>query len=129
SVRAGLGVLRTRITETQTASDPLLGKRFQRSPGLTAVATIDWRPFTHARLSAQLRSRGGYFSNDANTPALRIAGATVLDARAAYEFGSFTISAYVRNAFDKFYLTLLTAPTLGRAGDPRELGLGVEARF
>jgi len=53
----------------------------------------------------------------------------VVDGRASYEIGSITVSAYVRNVFDEFYLTLLTASTLGRAGDPREWGFGIEGRF
>lgn len=129
SLRAGVGLLRTQITVTQLANDPLLGKEFQRSPHYTAVAAIDWRPFRNARLSAQLRTRGGYFSNDANSPALRIRPATALDARAAYDIGPISLSAYVRNAFDDFHLTLLTSANLGRAGDPREFGIGLEGRF
>ena len=129
TLRGGLGLLHTRITEVLLPTDPLLGKNFQRSPGLSMAAAVDWRPIPNARLSAQLRTRGGYFSNDANTPALRIPGATVLDARAAYEIGPITVSAYLRNAFDNFYMTLLTTPPLGRAGDPREFGIGIEAGF
>jgi outer membrane receptor protein involved in Fe transport len=36
---------------------------------------------------------------------------------------------YVRNAFDAFYLTYLFTPTFGTPGDPREIGIGIEARF
>lgn len=129
TLRGGLGLLRTRIIEAQRPGDPLVGNRFQRSPNFSLAAAVDWRPISNARLSAQLRSRGGYFSNDANTVTLRIPGATVLDVRAAYELGPVTLSAYLRNAFNNFYMTLLTSPSLGRAGDPREFGIGIEAGF
>jgi outer membrane receptor protein involved in Fe transport len=129
SFRAGVGLLKTRILETQVASDPTRGKAFQRSPEFTAAAAVDWRPVAPLRISAQLRHNSHYFSNDANSPALRIEGRTLVDGRAAYTAGPITLFGYVRNLFDAFYLTLLTSPNLGSVGDPREIGLGVEARF
>ena len=129
SLRAGLGLLDTRIVETTNPADPIRDNEFQRSPSLTVSAAIDWRPADRWRLSAQVRHNSDYFSDDANTPALHIAGTTVLDARASYEKGRWSVFGYIRNAFDKFYLTELFSPTRGTAGDPREFGFGVEARF
>lgn len=129
TLRAGLGLLKTRILETDDPADPILGKEFQRSPHVSGSAAIDWRAADSLRLSAQLRHRGGYFSNDANTPALRIGKATVVDARASYSIGGATLFGYVRNAFDDFTLTYLFSPIQGTAGDPREIGFGIEARF
>jgi iron complex outermembrane receptor protein len=81
------------------------------------------------RLSAQLRHNSAYFSDDANTPALRIAGTSVMDFRATYALRQFSIFGYVRNLFDAFYLTSLLAENVGAVGDPRKFGVGVEARF
>lgn len=125
----GLGLLDTRILETTNPADPILGKEFQRSPAWTASVGIDWRPTDRWRLSAQARHSEGYFSDDANTPALHVDAVTVLDARASYDRGPWSGFGYVRNAFDDFYLTSLSLPSRGTAGEPRELGLGVEARF
>lgn len=128
-LRAGLGLLDTRIVETTNPADPLRNNEFQRSPALTASAAIDWRPTDRWRLSTQVRHNSDYFSDDANTPSLRITGTTVLDARASYEKGRWSVFGYVRNAFDTFYLTELFSPIYGTAGNPREFGFGVEARL
>jgi iron complex outermembrane receptor protein len=129
SLSAGVGLLDTRIVETTNPADPLRDNEFQRSPALTASAAIDWRPGDRWHLSAQVRHNSDYFSDDANTPTLQITGTTVLDARASYDQGRWSVFGYVRNAFDTFYLTELYSPTRGTAGDPREFGFGVEARL
>ncbi|MES2905406.1 MAG: TonB-dependent receptor [Pseudomonadota bacterium] len=129
SLRLGLGLLDTKVRRTLVASDAIRGKEFQRSPNFSAAAAIDWRPVDSLQLSAQLRTGGDYFSDDANTPNRRIGGYTTLNARAAYTIGPVTAFGYVRNLFDNFYLTHLFGPTFGTAGDPREFGLGLETRF
>ncbi|MCP3731516.1 TonB-dependent receptor [Sphingomonas sp. MG17] len=129
SLRAGVGVLGTRILRTLDPADPILSKHFQRSPALTGFAALDWRPVNALRLSLQSRSNSGYFSDDANTAARRIRSATITDARMGYTSGPFTISGYARNLFDTFYLTFLNSGVVGVAGDPREVGLSLEARF
>lgn len=132
SLTAAGGLLETRITRTEDLA--LLGKTFQRSPKLSASLSGDWRPDDQLRLSAQVRHNGAYFSNDAETEALRIRGSTTIDARASWTRGGLTLSGYARNLLDEFHLTYLfpVAPSrsqLATAGDPRELGIGVEMRF
>jgi outer membrane receptor protein involved in Fe transport len=129
SMRLSMALLDTRIRQTLVRSDPIRGKDFQRSPGFSAAASVDWRPIDALRLSAQLRANSSYYSDDANTPSRRIDGSMTLNARAAYTHRATTLFGYVRNAFDKFYLTNLFTPTLGTAGDPREFGLGIETNF
>ena len=129
SLRLGLGLLDTEIRRTLVATDALLGKKFQRSPDFSAAAAVDWRPIDTLQLSAQLRTTSDYFSDDANTPTRRIDGFTTINARAAYTRGRVTAFGYVRNLLNDFYLTHLFNPTFGTAGDPREFGLGLEARF
>jgi outer membrane receptor protein involved in Fe transport len=128
-MRLGVGLLRTKIARTLALVDPIRGKAFQRAPKFSAAGSIDWRPIDKLRLSAQLRTSSDYFSDDANTPSRRIDGPTTASARAAYTAGSMTVFGYVKNAFNAFYLTYLFSPTFGTAGDPREFGLGVEAKF
>jgi outer membrane receptor protein involved in Fe transport len=53
----------------------------------------------------------------------------VLNARAAWDMGALTLFAYARNITDEFYLTYLFSRTSGTAGDPRQIGLGIETRF
>ena len=76
-----------------------------------------------------LRTGSDYFSDDANTPNRRIDGSTVVNFRGAHSVGRFAIFAYARNAFNAFYLTNLATSTFGTAGDPRQVGIGVETRF
>lgn len=129
TVRAALGLLRTRIDETILPNDVTRGKQFQRSPKLSASGSAEWRPVPQLRLSAQARYHGRYFSDDANTPARQIGAATFVDLRAAWETRQVTLFGYARNAFDRFALTYLFSPTFGTAEDPREAGAGLEVRF
>lgn len=128
TARASLGLLNTRIVDAGLAAPSIQGKQFDRAPHFSASAAIDWTATERLRLSAQLRHHSPYFSDNANTPAFRIAAATIVDARAEYRFGRLTTFAYARNAFDRFALIERTA-FQGYAEDPREVGIGVDARF
>lgn len=129
SLQAGAGLLKTKILRTSLPTDPLLGKAFPRAPRVSANIAVDWRPIDALRLSTQVRANGGYYSDGANNPALRIKESIVVNGRAAYSAGGVTFFGYARNIFDNFYLTYLFTPTFGTAGDPREFGIGIEARF
>lgn len=130
-LRGAIGLLDTKITRTLTPTDEMLGKQFQRSPHFSGSASLVWTltgPFT---LSAQVRHNSSYFSDDLETSARRIEGSTTVDIRAARTWRGVTWFGYVRNLFDEFHLTYRFGQTSGlaTAGDPREFGLGVEARF
>lgn len=135
SLRLGAGLLKTKVLRTLPADIDFLGKEFQRSPHVSASAAVDWRPVAGLQLSVQARGSSGYFSDDANNPLLRIAGSATVNARAAYTQGGVTVFGYVRNLLDSYDLTYLfepimtTMPTIATAGDPREVGLGLEFRF
>lgn len=128
-IRVGVGLLDTKITRTPDPLDPIRGGRFARAPKFSASAAIDWRPIENLRFDAQVRTNGRYFSDDANTPALRIGSSTNVDAKLSYTFGAITAAAYIRNAFDEFALTTLFSPEFGTANDPRNYGFSLEARF
>ena len=133
-LRGAAGLLSTRITKTLLPTDPILDKEFPGSPRFTGTAAVDWRPLRNVTLSAQARHTGRFYEDDANTPELRIAAATIVDARASWQSGPFTIFAYAQNLFDKFHITgwsdFPTNPNVEvTTNDPREVGLGIEARF
>ena len=128
SLRAAIGLLRTRITDAGTFPD-IHGKNFQRAPRFSGSAGVDWEPVEYLRISGSVRHHGRYFSDDENSPDLRIGRGTIFDARASYERGPVTFFGYARNLFDTFELRTLTTTTSGTADDPREVGVGVEARF
>ena len=125
----GVGLLRTQILRTDSTDGHLIGRKFQGAPHVTGSAAIDWMATRSLRLSAQLRYHSRYFSDDFDTPELRINRAAIASARAAYSFGKFTAFAYVRNLFDSFHLTVLQDINEGEADDPRVAGMGIEARF
>jgi outer membrane receptor protein involved in Fe transport len=126
---AGIGLLRTRLVGNQNGDGGLIGREFQGSPHLTASAAADWMPVRRLRLSAQLRYHTSYFSDDFDSPELRIGPAATVDARAAYSFGQLTAFAYARNVFDSFHMIYLDDPDDGEAEDPRVVGVGLQARF
>ncbi|WP_340588973.1 TonB-dependent receptor [Erythrobacter alti] len=129
-IRGAIGILDTRTTETIDPTDLTLGKRFQRSPHFSGSGSLVWAPSEHFTLSAQVRHNSSYFSDDLETAARRIDGSTTLDARASWTWGGITAFGYVRNLLDEFYLTYRFADLMSAtAGDPREVGAGIEARF
>ena len=129
SARGSIGLLDTRITRTDEASSHLLGKGFQRAPPFSASAAVDWRPVNRIRLSAQIRHGDGSFSDETERRDLRVGASTTVNARAAVEWGPVTAFAYARNLFDEFAMRHLSTPAVGVANDPREVGIGIEARF
>ncbi len=131
TLRGGLGLLKTRVTRTINTGDPLLGKEFQRSPHLTGFLSASWRPYRNLAVDVMGRANTRYFSDDYETASRRIGGSTTVDGKITWTPGQLEVFGYARNLFDKFHLTYKLAPALGlaTAGDPRELGIGVEARF
>ena len=129
SVRAAVGLLDTKVTQTEEGSEIFQGREFARSPGLTASGSIDWRPVDPLRLSAQVRHHGSYFSDDTETAAVHVRSATFVDARAAWTMRKVTVFGYVRNLFDTFRLRALFNTMLATAHEPREIGVGMETRL
>lgn len=126
-LRGGIGLLRTRIDDDAPAI--FAGNAFARAPKFSTTASLKWRPIDRLQINADVRHHSGYFSSDLNMPAFRIDKATVVNARAAYELGPITLSVYVRNLFDNFYLTSQFSAMFATAGDPRETGVGMDMRF
>ena len=129
ALSAGVGLLRSRLASGQSSDGDIIGREFERAPHLTASASADWSPTRRLRLSGQLRYHSGYFSDDFDSPELRVGSAALVDARVAYEVGKFTLFGYARNVFDSFKVTYRFDPTVIEAEDPRTFGVGIEARF
>mgnify|MGYP003336390704 CR=1 FL=1 len=116
-------------TRLGPAPSALLGREFQRAPHWSARSAVTWRPIETLTLSAQARGRAGYFSDDRNTPVLKIGSGWLVDARASWSHGRVEIFGYARNVFDRFQLTSLTTPTFATAEDPREIGAGLSLSY
>ena len=128
-VRAGVGLLRTKIVRAGAAGSDYFDKQFSRSPDFNGAVAIDWHPNEALQFNATLRHSGGYFSDDANSPEPSDPLFTVANLRGEWRTSEWSAFAYARNLFDDFYLTNLGSPVSGTAGDPREVGLGIERRF
>ena len=130
SIRASAGLLSTRIDKNGDRTEPLGGKQFARAPVFSASASVEWQWFEGLKLSAQGRYRSAYFSDDLNSVARKIKGGAIIDVRASYTADGLTMFGYARNVLDRFQLTYVYNNTnFATAVDPREVGIGLEARF
>ena len=129
SATAAIGLLSTKFVRGDEESAAFEGNEFDRSPHFTGSLAIDWKPTDRARLSAQVRHHSPYFTDPENSPELRIAAGTNVDARAEYQIGGVSIFGQVRNLFDEFRMRDLFSDTAGEAEDPRTVAIGLEARF
>lgn len=128
-VRASLGYLKTKITETLQPNDPIGGKEFQRAPRVTAALGFNIHPMDKLTLDLGVRYNSSYYSDDVNTPEFKIDGVSIIDAKVSYDFGSVQASAFVRNATDEDYQVWQFREGNSSLGDPREFGVGLEATF
>lgn len=124
----GLGLLETEIRRV-SAEPAIEGNEFERAPGVTASLSVRVEPVANLVLSAQGRYVDDYFSDDANTPALRIGSYFIADAQVAYQVGPVRLFAYATNLFDEFTLLQQFDAEIATVNDPREYGAGIELRF
>jgi outer membrane receptor protein involved in Fe transport len=134
SFQASGGWLRSRVDKTLVPDDPIRGKEFGGVPRFSGVLGAEWKPVHNLHLSTQVRHNSSYFTDDSETEAVRIHPSTDVDARVSWDTKRFTVFAYAHNLFDEFHITfwgdLPTAPDVEvGTNDPREVGVGVEARF
>ena len=129
SAAVAIGLLGTKIVETDEENAGLDGNQFDRSPHFTGSVAIDWKPIDRLRISAQARHHGPYFSNPENSPETRIKSGTNVDARVAYRMARVSIFAQVRNVFDALNMISLGDTDFGEAEDPRTFSIGLESGF
>jgi outer membrane receptor protein involved in Fe transport len=130
TVRAAIGLLRSRVTETNAESEKLKGEEFDRSPHFSGSAAFDWKPAKEVQISAQVRHHGSYGSDPGNSKLNTVPPATIVDARFEYALGRITLFGQVRNLFDSLGLLLLSDDGLSAsAEDPIQVNVGLEARF
>jgi outer membrane receptor protein involved in Fe transport len=126
-LQAGLGLLGTEI---RRVGDPSLeGNAFERAPGLTATLGVRAEPVDGFVLSVNGRYSDGYFSDDANDPALRVGSYFLANAQASYQLGPVRLFAFATNLFDEFALLQRFGDGTANVTDPREYGAGMEIAF
>ena len=134
SLQGSAGVLRTRITKGIAPNDPFLGKEFYGSPHFTAAAGAEWQPVPRLHLSAQAHHTSGFWGDDNNDPLFRTKGWAMVDGRVSWDSRHFTLFGYAQNLFNTFRVLGYSGPDEGpevEVGltDPREMGVGLQARF
>ncbi|MEM9030330.1 MAG: TonB-dependent receptor [Pseudomonadota bacterium] len=136
-LRAGLGLLKTEITEISGDISGLSeGNEFARAPNVSFSFGFDWDVINKVTWSADVRGSDDYFSADNNADATAIDGYAVVDTRVAYKPSkNVTAFAYVNNVFDDRSVTFkrenraLGGFIEGTPLEPREIGAGVNIKF
>jgi outer membrane receptor protein involved in Fe transport len=134
AVQGAVGLLDTRITRGIASNDPFLGKEFAGAPHFTGSAAIDWDPARHLHLSVQVRRNSGYWGDDNNDPLFRTSGWSMVNARLSWNRRNFTLFGYAQNLFDRLQILGYAGPPddpVAEVGltDPREIGIGLQARY
>lgn len=134
-IKAGLGLLNTRIEKFKSALADYTGNRFARAPSHTLSLGIDWAVNDKLRLSGDIRHTAGYFSDDSNDQDVRVDSYAVANAQLRYTpRDNLELFAYVDNIFDNRAPTYLRASrTVGGFEatmlEPREVGVGMNMKF
>ena len=134
TVMASLGLLHTRIVKGIATNDPFLDKEFAGAPHLTAAAAAEWQPLRRLHVSAQARREAAFAGDDSGDPLLATKGFWIADARIAWDVRRVTLFAYAQNLFNTFRVIGWAGPRTDpfaqvELTDPREIGVGIDARF
>ena len=128
TVRAnlGIGLLKTRIDEPGERFD---GNSFGRAPNLTLSGGIAWEARPGLTFDARASYIGKYFSDFEEIPGEEAGDYVNVDLGVAYEIGSVTTRAYVRNLFDELQYVTRGVSGGGQVLDPRTFGITASVRF
>lgn len=127
-VFAAVGLLDTEIEEFSAANKPLVGNAFARAPEVSASFGTLYEHASGLALSLDGRYVGDYYSDDDNLAAEEIDSRLLFNAEAGYDFGDVRLFTYVTNIFDEDNKVLIFQNS-AQLVDPREYGIGLEARF
>jgi outer membrane receptor protein involved in Fe transport len=124
-VSAQLGLLRARIDRfDEGANSAVNGNRLPYAPRTTARFGARWQPVAGLALNGSVYASGELFSNYQNTDDARVPGYTLIDLSASWKYQAATITAFVNNVADRFYVYSRQASFggFGQAGPPRTVG-------
>ncbi|TQV67247.1 hypothetical protein FKG94_25985 [Exilibacterium tricleocarpae] len=129
-LQGGIGISKTEYDSNSTAGALIAGNEFQRSPEVTAVAGVIWKPITQLAFSLFGRYSDSYFSDDANLRANAVDSYWTADFQASYSIGNTRVFLDVTNVSDEFYeISVFDDGTLASIGFPRRVSIGLEASF
>jgi iron complex outermembrane recepter protein len=127
-----LGLLRARIdTFDNAANSAVNGNRLQRAPRFTARAGVRWQPWSNVTLGGDIYGTAGYFSTYQNVQEARTPGYALIDLNAVWRAGPATLTAFVSNAANRFYVfdQQETFGGFAQAGTPRTVGGSARVDF
>ncbi|MGD9810873.1 MAG: TonB-dependent receptor [Sphingobium sp.] len=141
TVRAGLGLLSTKIKKGIVSGVDVAGNKLSNAPSLTFNFGLDLTAFDNDSGKLSFHPDVNYTSSQyfevMNVPALKQKGYALLGGHIDYETadGRWSASAWVKNATDKFYFTSRIDLFSGfgyyynHRGTPRTYGVTVGAKF
>lgn len=138
SFNGSVGLLQTEITKftNSSASFDLTGKKFGKSPELTASLGVDWEMIDGLLLSANAKYVSGYYSDDYNTVAYKTDPYVVANAKISYQINdNLKVFGAVNNIFDDDTATYIMnnrarfPVDLANMNAPREFSAGLRLDF
>ena len=134
-LRSGVGLLHTEIKKfSDYRGNDFEGKKFAKAPGYMFNVGADWDITEQVRLSGDVRYVNRYYSNDQNDRNLRVGSYAISNLRLGYSpTKNIELFTYANNIFDRrtpaYKANDRTAGVTGTMIAPRELGIGMKARF
>ncbi|WP_319531784.1 TonB-dependent receptor [uncultured Cohaesibacter sp.] len=137
TVNGSLGLLQTEIKKfnNSSANVDLTGKKFAKSPEVTAGIGASWEVIDGLVFAADANYVGGYYSDDDNTVAYEIDPFVVANVKASYQVNeTLKVFAAVNNVFDDRSATYIMSnrtgtTTLANINTPREFTAGLRLDF
>lgn len=134
SVFAQLGLLRARMNKFDDAENSYAnGATLPEAPRHTFRIGASITPFTGVSLGADVYRSASFYSDVENIDAVLVPAHTTLNLNASWKFQSFTLSAYVNNVSNRFYLTGKVYPDEFKprayVSQPRTIGVSAMYKF
>ena len=130
-----LGLLETRFDDFRDGERDFTGNEFPYAPAWSWLTGISVRLDDNWSGNAEVAAQADAFSNSGNDARFRVGERTLVNARFGYQRGNFGLFAFGRNLLDEAYLLQAWQPTapifsaLGRAGEPRTIGIELDLSF
>ena len=130
-----LGLLSTRFDEFRDGERDFTGNEFPHAPAWSWLTGVSVRVGDGWSGNAEVAGQADAFSSSDNDARFQVGGRTLVNARFGYRRGNIGVFAFGRNLLDQAYLLQAWQPTapifsaLGRAGEPRTIGIELDLRF
>ncbi|MEM0991356.1 MAG: TonB-dependent receptor, partial [Pseudomonadota bacterium] len=127
---AGLGLLRTEITDPEAGRPDLEGNSFGQDPEVTFSLGVVYQITADISVDGRATYRGKSFSDFNNTPGDEVGDYWLVDLGATGYWGPFEARAYITNLFDEAGATrYVGGGSFVDLTPPRSVGVTVTTRF